>query len=67
MTLPEVAARAPLTKAAESVDEVYHKVPTQHIATARDIKRTRGYGIQPSPIASSKTRRRQSASKATTS
>ena len=34
MTLPEVAARAPLTKAAESVDEVYHKVPTQHIATA---------------------------------
>ena len=34
MTLPEVAARAPLTKAAEAVDEVYHKVPTQHIATA---------------------------------
>lgn len=34
MTLPEVAARAPLTKAAEAVDEVYHKVPTQHIGTA---------------------------------
>lgn len=34
MTLPEVAARAPLTKAAETVDKVYHKVPTQHIATA---------------------------------
>ena len=34
MTLPEVAARASLTKAAEAVDEVYHKVPTQHIGAA---------------------------------
>ena len=34
MTLPEVAARASLTKATEAVDKVYHKVPTQHIGTA---------------------------------
>lgn len=34
MTLPEVAARASLTKAAEAVDKVHHKVPTQHIGTA---------------------------------
>lgn len=34
MTLPEVAARASLTKAAEAVDEVYHKVPTQYVGAA---------------------------------
>lgn len=34
MTLPEVAARASLTKATEAVDKVYHKVPTQYIGTA---------------------------------